>query len=176
MNLHWRAKNGWAVELAELRDTRIVSILPTEPRTMTSLLVWTKTQLRSVAAPGVDADKLVQMTGGAQQERALVCGERSGATFVRQDGVACNFRIVVRELKGKLELLSYVLHLDAPKDHAVGPRFLRWEYSPERKTNVDAVKEPLAHLHPGHDHVRVPSAVLSPRELITVFLTLEIWK
>lgn len=174
MNLDWRTKNRWAVELAELRDTRIVSVLPTEAHTMSSLLVWTKTQLRAVAKPGVDVEKLVQMTGGPQQERALVCGTRSGAAFVRQDGVACNFKIVVRELNRKLELLSYVLHLDAPKGHAVGPQFLRWEYAPQRKTNVDAVKEPLAHLHPGHDQVRVPSAVLSPRELITVFLALEI--
>jgi hypothetical protein len=95
--------------------------------------------------------------------------------FVRKDGVACNFKIVVRETKESLELLSYVLHLEAPQNHAAGPQFLRWEYSPERKTNVDAIKEPLAHIHPGHDHVRVPSAVLSPKELIAVFLTLEIW-
>lgn len=176
MNTEWRTKNGWAVDLAEERDRRIVSGPPAEPITMTSLLVWTKNKLRDVAAPGVDADKLVQMTGGPQEERALVCGDRTGAAFVRRDGVACNFKIVVRALEKKLELLSYVLHLNSPPGHAVGPRFLRWEYSSARKTNVDALKEPLAHLHPGHDCVRLPSAVLSPRELITVFLAIEIWE
>lgn len=175
MNANWRTRNTWAIALAERRDDRIVSALPVEPIEMTQLLVWTKIQLRAVAASGVDADKLVQITGDHQRERALVCGDRKGLEFIRQDGIACNFKIVVREVGSSLELLSYVLHLNAPKDHQTGPLFLRWEYAPERKKNVDAVKEPLAHLHPGHDHVRVPSPVLSPKELISVFLSVELW-
>lgn len=175
MNDAWRTENVWAVTDAERRDDRIVSALPGEKCKMTSLLVWAQTHLKAVAARGVDVESLVQMTGPAGGERILVCGERDGAFFERSDGVRCHFKIAVRESGGELALLSYVLHLDAPKGHTACPPFLRWEYSPTRKSGVDALKESLSHLHPGHDHVRVPSPVLSPKELITLFLGLELW-
>ena len=175
MNADWRTENPWAIDLAERRDERIVAAPPSERGSMTSLLIWTQTHLRSVAAAGVDAYGLVQMAGRPHAERILVCGEREGASFVRRDGVRCHFVIVVRERDDALDLISYVLHVDAPEGEGPCPRFLRWEYSPERKDGVDAVKEPLAHFHPGHDHIRIPSPVLSPKELIAVFLCLERW-
>lgn len=176
MNDAWRRHNGWAIELAEARDERLVTEPPPEKLSMTGLLVWTKKQLHDVAARDVNVHSLVQISARTQRERALTCGRRDGPFFVRSDGVRCHFIIDVREVGKELRLLSYVMHLDAPEGHPAAPSFLRWEYQRERRPGVDAVKEPLAHLHPGHDHVRVPAPVLSPKELITVFLGVELWR
>jgi len=176
MNQDWHlANSSWTVPLAEMRDNRIVRTTPVEPGKLTSLLVWTQQKLWAVARSGVDVGRLVQITDRSKREGALICGKRKGSSFIRRDGVRCHFKIVVREVEGGLEPISYALQLDAPDDHRISPRFLRWEYSGKRQPNVDAVKEPLAHVHPGHDDVRLPSPVLGPKELITVFLGLELW-
>lgn len=175
MNSAWRTANAWAVDVAERRDVRVTSNVPVEECNMASLKVWTQRYLRTVAARGVDVESLVQMSGPAGGERVLVCGDRDGPSFERCDGVRCHFKIVVRESRGQLETISYVMHVDAPTGRAASPSFLRWECAPTRKSGVDALKEPLSHLHPGHDHVRLPSPVLSPKELIVVFLGLELW-
>ena len=105
--------------------------------------------------------------------RLVLCGERSGPSYRRKDGLACNFVVVVREQENGLEVLSYAMHLAAPD--GAQPGFLRWEYERERKDGVDAIREPLAHLHPGHDQVRLPAPILSPRELVAAFLGLPAW-
>lgn len=176
MNRDWRATNSsWAVPLAEERDERIASDIPFESGRLIKLEVWAKNQLLAVAATGVDVRRLVRTSGRRGQERTLICGKRKEDRFIRKDGVCCNFKIVVREVDAGLELVSYVLHLDAPEDHDAPPRFLRWEYTARRKKNVDAIREPLAHLHPGHDDVRLPTPVHGPKELIAMFLGLELW-
>jgi hypothetical protein len=175
MNEAWRRENPKMVALAELRDVRIVDAAPIEECNMTQLLVWTKNALRKVAARGVNVDSLVRMDGDPNRQRTLVCGDRKERAFVRQDGVRCNFKINVLERGKKLTLLSYALHLDAPTEHRA-PTFLRWEFEQSRKAGVDAIKEPLAHLHPGHDAVRVPSPVLSPKELILLLLGTDLWR
>jgi hypothetical protein len=172
MNDAWRRENPWAITLAEARDTRLVACPPIEPGKLTQLKVWTVTHLRPVAARGIDVEALVQMTGRAGAERTLRCGDRDGAQFVRRDGLSCHFLINLLETPTGLQLLSYAFHVDAPGST---PAFLRWEYAVSRKAGVDAVKEPLAHLHPGHDDVRLPAPVLGPREIIAVFLGLERW-
>lgn len=162
--------------MAESRDRRITSKVPEEPKTMTQLLVWTKNQMRLIAAEGVEVEKLIKITGKHKGERALLCGDRNSTWFARSDGLTCNFAIAVRENDDHLELLSYVLHLECTAPTMAGPKFLRFEYSPSRKDGVSAVKEPLAHMHPGHDHVRIPSPVFSPSELITLFTSLHLWR
>jgi hypothetical protein len=172
MNAAWHIENAkWAEPIGLARDKRILGMPVIERCSMNALLVWTKDRLSAVARAGVDVNSLVQMTGKPNAERVLVCGTRGGTQFVRSDGVACNFRIVVVENGNSLALCSYAFHVDSP-DQAIPP-FLRWEFSFERKPNVSATREPLAHMHPGHDQVRLPAPVLSPKELITCFLAVE---
>lgn len=175
MDKAWIEENQWAIRDAEHRDRRIVGEPPRWEQSINGLGVWVRKVLHPVAASGCSASGLVQWsTPSADGACVLLCGERDGKAFERSDGLRCNFKINLRKSDKHLELLSYAMHVDAPGDD-VHPRFLRWEFQPARKPGVHAIREPLAHLHPGHDRVRVPSPVLSPRELVAVFLGLERW-
>ncbi len=177
MNSTWRRTNDWAITCATTRDNRIIQAAPREEVGFQAFFIWVVNQMKSVAGGGCDVSTLIQQKGERRGPQSVVCGKRDGSSFERLDGLKCHFKMTVLE-KGsgknkQIEVLSYVLHVDGQSEAC--PSFLRWEFATERKHNVDAVKEPLSHLHPGHDHIRLPSPVLSPKELIGVFLGLENW-
>lgn len=105
--------------------------------------------------------------------RVLTCGESRAPGFTRRDGLKCSFTFNLKVLAAKeVQIYSYAFEVTAPDDHPMRAAYLRWEYSPTRKENVDALREPLAHVHPGDDDARIPSPVLTPKELIAQFLEL----
>lgn len=167
------------LELAERLDERVLASIPCERCTPNQLLVWMYATLGEHAARGVDVHALIKMSrqtdGG---ERTFLCGERDGPQFRKRDGLACRFKINVRvsHAQRELHLLSYALQVVAPCEEAATPRFLRWEFSRERKPGVDAAGEPRSHLHPGHQRIRLPSPVMSPKELVSLFVNLTAWR
>ena len=176
MNANWRKENAWALQLAEGRDSRILSATPVaEPGRLNQLVTWTKRKLRSVAASGVNVENLVQR-GKDGDKVTLICGRRGETAFEREDGLRCLFKMNFLEENKSLKLLSYALEIRSPSsDSKVSPLFLRWEYVFEKSERLDPIFEPQSHLHPGHRDIRVPAPVLSPKELIALFLGLQKW-
>jgi hypothetical protein len=153
-----------------------------ERSTFNGLQVWVKAQLEEHAARSCDVDAIVRIESPRSNggRGVIKCGDRDERYYERSDGLRCRFDWVLIELESKLLAWdSYGFHIDCPSDSAPGPSFLRWEYRPTRKSGVTAVTEPLSHLHPGTQRYRVPSPVLSPRELISMFLSMpprEEWR
>jgi hypothetical protein len=172
-------------ELARRRDADLiarVSPQAIEFSTFMSLFVWVKAQLEESAHPTCDVASIVRcQTPRSNEGRGVIlCGQRESSFYVRSDGLRCVFEWNLIELdRERLRWDSYGFHVDCPSEGAAGPSFLRWEYRPTRKSGVTAVAEPLSHLHPGTQRYRVPSPVLSPRELISMFLSMpprEDWR
>lgn len=84
----------------------------------------------------------------------------------RNDGAWFDFSITVRELDGRLELLAYDFEIRlAP---GMGAPFLRFDLNLPDHRNHD--RELRCHLHPGYDDILVPAPLMSPIELLTLFI------
>lgn len=93
--------------------------------------------------------------------------------FRRPDGAWFFFTLTVRTRKGQpLELLAYDFELNFPQ-HPSGadrfPRFLRFDLNQPGHRNES--RELRAHMHPGHDDLIAPAPMLSPLELLDLFIT-----
>lgn len=92
--------------------------------------------------------------------------DRGVAHLVRNDEAWFDFAITVREHDGKLDLLAYDFEIRFPS--AMGSPFLRFDLNLPEHRNED--RELRSHLHPGSDDVQVPAPLMSPTELIVLFI------
>ncbi|WP_428263577.1 hypothetical protein [Haliangium sp.] len=93
--------------------------------------------------------------------------------FQRHDGALFRFSIIVAE-RGRskpLDLIGYVFELRFPDDvvqDARTPRFIRFDLNvPDHNNESKGLR---CHLHPGHDDLQVPSALMTPGELLELFI------
>jgi len=84
----------------------------------------------------------------------------------RSDGAWFDFSITVREVGGVVELLAYNFEIRLPSCHGVP--FLRFDLNPPGHDNE--ARELRCHLHAGHDDLQIPAPLMSPREVLTLFL------
>ena len=94
----------------------------------------------------------------------------------RADGAWFVFSITVRSLTSKqIELFAYDFELCFPaRDQAEAglPRFVRFDSNGPAHDNKD--KGLRCHVHPGHDDLSAPAPLMSPVELLDLFLTGEL--
>src|SRR5882672_567087 len=99
----------------------------------------------------------------------VVGGEKSQARehvvahLKRNDDAWFDFTITVRERARELELLAYNFEIRFPS--AMGTPFLRFDYNLPGHDN-----ELRSHLHAGSDDVYMPAPLMSPAEIITLFI------
>ena len=86
--------------------------------------------------------------------------------FRRRDGAWFDFSIVVREHEDELELLAYDFELRFPP--GMGVPFLRYDLNLPRHDNAE--RDLRCHLHSGSDDLLVPAPLMTPSELLAVFL------
>jgi hypothetical protein len=91
--------------------------------------------------------------------------------FERHDGALFNFTVTVGQGKETLALLAYDFELRFPESHVEAhgaPRFIRFDLNLPGHDN--ASRGLRCHLHPGHDDLQAPSALMTPIEIIELFL------
>lgn len=93
--------------------------------------------------------------------------------FVRRDGAWFVFTITVRACRDKpLELIAYDFELCFPgaavRDGGL-PRFVRFDLNQPGHENES--RGLRSHLHPGHDDLSVPAPLMTPLEVLDVFVT-----
>lgn len=86
--------------------------------------------------------------------------------FQRSDDAWFDFSIVVRERSERLDLLAYDFELRFPP--GLGVPFLRFDLNLPQHANED--RDIRCHLHPGSDDILVPAPLMTPSELLTLFL------
>ena len=92
--------------------------------------------------------------------------DRRLAHFTRDDDAWFDFTITVREGGGRLELLAYDFEIRFPP--GAGAPFLRFDLNLPAHRNED--RDLRSHLHPGSNDILVPAPMLSPTEVLTLFL------
>jgi hypothetical protein len=90
--------------------------------------------------------------------------------FSFRSGARLTFGVTVRKLEEGAGLLSYRFYLRLPERCPL--TFLRFDLN--AKPHEDPLREPRCHIHLGLEHVRVPSLVLSPLEVLDrLFFVIE---
>lgn len=87
--------------------------------------------------------------------------------LVRDDGAVIHFTLTVREHPKGLQLLAYDFELYFPSKRPIW--FVRFDLNPINHKN-DTERAMRSHLHPSHDDLQVPSAILSPSEVLSLLL------
>ncbi len=94
-------------------------------------------------------------------------------SFRRADGAWFTFSITVRSLtRNRIELVAYDFELCFPErghHEAPLPRFIRFDLNEPGHAND--TKGLRCHVHPGHDDLSAPAPLMSPTELLDLFLT-----
>jgi hypothetical protein len=92
--------------------------------------------------------------------------DRDIAHLARDDGAWFDFTLTVREHGKQLELVAYDFEIRFPP--GMGAPFLRFDLNlPEHHNEA---RELRSHLHPGSDDVLAPAPLMSPLELLTLFV------
>jgi len=86
--------------------------------------------------------------------------------FQRSDDAWFDFSVVVRERSERLDLLAYDFELRFPP--GLGVPFLRFDLNLPHHPNE--ARDIRCHLHPGSDDILVPAPLMTPSELLTLFL------
>lgn len=86
--------------------------------------------------------------------------------FERHDGAWFDFTLTVREASGKLEILAYDFEIRLPHGH--GAPFLRFDLNLPDHTNQ--ARDLRCHLHPGSDDILLPAPLMTPLELLNLFV------
>jgi hypothetical protein len=93
--------------------------------------------------------------------------------FVRTDGAWFHFTITVRTgAKRPLALVAYDFELCFPEhaSYSTGlPRFVRFDLNQLEHDNES--KGLRCHMHPGHDDLIAPAPLMSPLEVLNLFVT-----
>jgi len=81
-----------------------------------------------------------------------------------------SFCIEIRETQGRCSLVAYRFHLSLPD--GMSPSFYRFDLNP--KPHESPLTEPRAHYHVAMEHIRLPSPVLTPVEVLDrIFQVIE---
>lgn len=93
--------------------------------------------------------------------------------FRRRDGAWFHFTITVRSRRGQpIELHAYDFELCFPErdpQESRLPRFVRFDLNQPGHANES--KGLRAHIHPGHDDLSAPAPLMTPLEILDLFLT-----
>jgi hypothetical protein len=92
--------------------------------------------------------------------------DRGLAHLARNDGAWFDFSITVRERGGQLALLAQDFEMRFPP--GMGAPFLRFDLNLPAHRNE--ARELRCHLHPGADDLLVPAPLMSPLELLGLFI------
>jgi hypothetical protein len=127
--------------------------------------------------PAMDIYRLVKPSPASDGVAALTICEpinfrRDPAQphFTRYDGAWFDFHVTVREVRNRpLELIAYGFELRFPHvAGAHGPAWIRFDLNPSGHDND--LRGVRAHLHPSSDDWSLPSPVLSPTEMLYLFV------
>jgi len=106
--------------------------------------------------------------GGEKDQKRIGDGPR----FVRKDGAWCTFTITVRARRRQpLELVAYDFELCFPERtdwERRLPRFVRFDLNPPAHGNES--KGLRCHMHPGHDDLIAPAPLMSPMDVLDLFV------
>ena len=81
-----------------------------------------------------------------------------------------SFGIEIRETQGRCSLVAYRFHLSLPD--GMSPSFYRFDLNPQ--AHGSPLTEPRAHYHVAMEHIRLPSPVLAPLEVLDrIFQVIE---
>ena len=160
----------WASE----RDDRTLGALPSE-EPISRLLPALKDQIRRACGP--EALNLVKHSNDKRSGMiTILIGVRDGARLRRKDGLECELKAILAKHDRDVAIVSYAMSLHAPDaDGRPTPGFVRWEFDKHRPDGTTALHHPIAHLHPGHEHVRLPAPILTIRELVAQFCRIPAW-
>lgn len=133
----------------------------------TLLTAWTRGYLLTPHHEVTALMKREESDGNILIEGGVVDFRRTSEKdqFRRKDGGLFNFGVTVRE-KPALELIAYRFELRLPQGSE--PRFIRFDLNRPDHDNSEAGIR--CHLHPGHDDLLVPSALLAPVEILELYL------
>jgi hypothetical protein len=96
--------------------------------------------------------------------------------FRRRDGAWFTFTITVcRRGRGPLDLHAYDFELCFPEARdrdARFPRFVRFDLNPPGHDNEGRALR--CHMHPGHDDLIVPAPLMTPLEILDLFVSGEL--
>jgi len=105
----------------------------------------------------------VQYIFGGDKNQARVRDRRH---FERPDGAWFDFAITLSESKAGLELLAFDFEIRFSTDAAVP--FIRFDLNLAGHANE--AREMRCHVHPGSDEIQVPSPLMSPLEILELFI------
>lgn len=167
--------NGTSLGVARRRDQRIVD----KERFSFEREKSAFNAIRSLIKPHVaDADLARVTLSTANQNGAeatlVALGERKAA-WIQLSGTtfSSHGQFTLRLSKGEWVIVAYSFQIDRSDPPAGAPSYIRYDYT--ETAHADAVKEPWSHLTPGDDNIRVPAPVLSPIELVHLFITAPKW-
>ncbi|HEY2031916.1 MAG TPA: hypothetical protein VGH20_22145, partial [Myxococcales bacterium] len=130
--------------------------------------LYSITQLVKIElASGGDTSKYA-IVGGPKDFVRLTSSADTTTRLVRSDGAIIHFSMTGSDEVASMttRLLAYDFELYFPS--ACEPKFVRFDLNLPGHLNEDAGLR--SHLHPGTDAWAVPSAVLSPAEILSTFL------
>lgn len=165
LDLPQRAKDlfrGLRTELIEASNTKAILESPQDVFQRVKLL------------PEPPAQILDHLRARNLHERAfcILGGEKNPSRdhgirhFQRADDAWFDFSIVVRERSERLDLLAYDFELRFPP--GFGVPFLRFDLNLPQHPNE--ARDIRCHLHPGSDDILVPAPLMTPSELLTLFI------
>jgi hypothetical protein len=146
-----RASNTGKLLTAPSEIGRLVQLLPEPPRQLAEDLRQRDLQEGAFCIVG----------GEKNQHR-----DRAIAHLVRSDGAWFDFSITVREVGQRLELLAYDFEVRLPP--GMGTPFLRFDLNLPAHRNEE--RELRSHVHLGCEDIFGPALLMSPLELLELFL------
>lgn len=155
--------------IAATRDQRLVGSQLLDPVQPGPLFTWMVNALNTDAVMGEPAAKYLRRLE-SEGRPALVCGNPKERRFRRRNGLGCHFSIVLEAAPKGSRVLSYSFQVDAD---ACSPGYIRYDFTATPGT--DSVSHPWCHVTVGNRNLRAPAAPMTPRELVSWFLSLEPW-
>ncbi len=146
-----RASNTGRLLTSPSEIHRLVRLLPEPPQQIAQELQERRLHAGAFCIVG----------GEKNQDR-----DRSRAHLARSDEAWFDFSITVRERGGQLELLAQDFEIRFPP--GMGTPFLRFDLNLPAHRNE--AREMRCHLHPGSDDILAPAPLMSPLELLTLFV------
>jgi len=149
-------------ELIEASNAKIIQESPQDIFKRLQLLAEPPAQLLdSLRAQDLHEHAFCILGGEKNQAR-----DHAAHHFQRSDDAWFDFSIVVRERSEHLDLLAYDFELRFPP--GLGVPFLRFDLNLPHHANEE--RDIRCHLHPGSDDILVPAPLMTPSELLTLFL------
>ena len=149
--------------LLDASDTGLVRTSPQDIRKRIQLIPPKGAVHADLSAAGLAVNAYCIVGGEKNQAR-----DRAVPNFERHDGAWFDFTLTVREQSGKLEILAYDFEIRLPRGH--GAPFLRFDLNLPDHSNQG--RDLRCHLHPGSDDILVPAPLMTPLELLNLFVKL----